>query len=72
MEKLTRFEEAFLEAVLKKEKRNLEEFLTKNDESLEAYFVRNESLPMIENLLKTPTKYFISICNQFLQRTKFS
>ena len=52
MEKLTRFEIAFLEAVLKKEKRNLEEFLEKNGDSFEAYFVRNESLPMIENLLK--------------------
>lgn len=52
MEKLTRYEEAFLEAVLKREKRNLEEFLKNNGESFEAYFVRNESLPMIENLLQ--------------------
>lgn len=52
MEKLTRPEEAFLEAVLKKEKRNLEEFLENNGEKFEAYFVRNESLPMIERLLE--------------------
>jgi len=52
MQKLTRFEEVFLEAVLKKEKRKLEEYLENNGESFEAYFVRNESLPMIENLLK--------------------
>lgn len=52
MEKLTRFEEAFLEAVLKKEKKNLEEFLKNNGESLEAYFVKNESLPIIESILK--------------------
>lgn len=52
MEKLTRYEEAFLEAVLKKEKRNLEEFLENNGESFEAFFVRNESLPMIECLLQ--------------------
>lgn len=51
MEKLTRFEEAFLEAVLKKEKRNLEEYLEKNGDKFEAYFVKNESLPMIEQLL---------------------
>lgn len=52
MKELTRFEEAFLEAVLKDKKRNLEEFLEKNGNSFEAYFVRNESLPIIENLLK--------------------
>lgn len=51
MKKLTRPEEVFLEAILKKEKRNLEEFLEKNGDSFEAYFVRNESLPMIERLL---------------------
>ena len=52
MEKLTRHEEAFLQAILEKEKRNLEDFLEKNGEKFEAYFVRNESLPMIECLLK--------------------
>jgi hypothetical protein len=52
MEKLTRYEEAFLEAILNKEKRNLEEFLEKNGDSFEAYFVKNESLPMLENLLQ--------------------
>lgn len=51
MEKLTRPEEAFLEAVLEKEKRNLEEFLENNGDTFEAYFVKNESLPMIERLL---------------------
>jgi hypothetical protein len=51
MEKLTRFEKVFLEAVLKKEKRNLEEFLEKNGNSFEAYFARNESLPAIESIL---------------------
>ena len=52
MEKLTHYEVAFLEAVLKKEKRNLEEFLENNGEKFEAYFVRNESLPTIEGILK--------------------
>lgn len=51
MEKLTRYEEAYLQAILKKEKRNLEEFLQNNNEAFEAYFVKNESLPMIENIL---------------------
>ncbi len=52
MEKLTRFEELCLESILKKEKRNLEEFLKNNGESFEAYFVKNESLPVIESILK--------------------
>jgi hypothetical protein len=52
MQKLTRPEEAFLEAILKKEKRNLEDFLENKGDSFEAYFVKNESLPMIERLLK--------------------
>lgn len=52
MEKLTRVEEVFLEAILEEEKRKLEEYLENNGESFEAYFVRNESLPMIERLLK--------------------
>ena len=61
MEKLTRFEEVFLEAVLEKEKRNLEEFLEKNGDSFEAYFVRNESLPMIERLLSKIEVWYIKI-----------
>ena len=52
MKALTRIEEVFLEAILKKEKIEAEEFLENNGESFEAYFVKNESLPMIENLLK--------------------
>jgi hypothetical protein len=52
MEKLTRYEEAFIEAVLKKEKRNIEEFLKNNSESFEAFFARSETLPLIEAILK--------------------
>ena len=52
MEKLTRYEEAFLEAILKKEKRNIEEFLETNSEGLDAYFAKNETLPLIEKILE--------------------
>ena len=51
MKELTRYEMAFIEAVLKKEKRNLEEFLGNNGDSFEAYFARNETLPLIETIL---------------------
>ena len=51
MKELTRYEEACLEVILKKEKRNAEEYLEHNSESFEAYFVKNETLPMIEKLL---------------------
>ena len=52
MEKLTRYEEAFLEATLKKEKRNLEEFLEKNGDSFEGFLAKAETLPLIEGILK--------------------
>jgi hypothetical protein len=52
MLKLTRPEEAFLEAILKEKKRKLEEFLEDNGDSFEAYFVKNESLPMLKKLLE--------------------
>lgn len=52
MEKLTQYEKAFLESILKKEKRNAEAFLKDNGESFESSFVQFETLPMIENLLK--------------------
>lgn len=52
MKQLTRYEEACLEAILKKEKRQAEEYLENNGDSFEAYFVKNETLPMIESLLK--------------------
>lgn len=52
MEKLTRYEEAFLEAMLKKEKRNLEELLEKRPDSFEAFLAKDEGLPMLESLLK--------------------
>ena len=51
MEKLTRYEEAFLAAILKKEKRHTEEFLRNNSDGLEAYFAINETLPLIETIL---------------------
>ena len=52
MKKLTRYEEVFLEALLKKEKRNLEEFLENKGDGFEAYFVKNESLPTVKSLLE--------------------
>ena len=51
MKTLTRHEELFLEALLKREKRNLEEYLENNSEAFEAYFIRNETLPFIESVL---------------------
>lgn len=51
MKKLTRYEELFLEALLKREKRNVEKFLEENGDSFEAYFARNETLPAIESVL---------------------
>jgi hypothetical protein len=52
MEKLTGYEKAFIEAVLKKEKRNIESFLENNGDSFEAFFARSETLPLIEDILK--------------------
>ena len=52
MKALTRYEEACLEVILKDRKRQAEEYLEKHGDSFEAYFIKNETLPMIENLLK--------------------
>ena len=51
MKKLTRHEELFLEALLKREKRNLEEYIKNNNDTFDAYFAQSETLPFIESIL---------------------
>ena len=51
MEKLTRFEEAYLEQILNTELKRAEKYLEENKGKFEAYFVENEGIPMLKNLL---------------------
>lgn len=51
MKKLTIYEELYLEALLKREKRNVEEYIKNNDETFGAYFAKSETLPFIVSIL---------------------
>lgn len=52
MDKLTPYEKAFLQQILKTEKHRCETFLEEHENAFESYFVRNETLPFLERMIE--------------------
>ena len=52
MEKLTAYERAFIQTILKNQLRQTEDYVKENGNTLEAFLAQNESIPLLNGIIE--------------------
>lgn len=52
MTKLTAYERAFIQSVLKQQLRQTEDYVKENSNTLEAFLAQNESIPLLKSIIE--------------------